>query len=60
MNKNKIAFLVVILIFFVFTLPKALSKIEQIYVRYNYDEPYEILDSVPEDVKVRFNNFIHK
>lgn len=37
MNKNKIAFLVVILILVVFTLPKALSKIEQIYVRYNYD-----------------------
>ena len=37
MNKNKIAFLVVILILVVFTLPKVLSKIEQIYVRYNYD-----------------------
>lgn len=37
MNKNKIAFLVVILILVVFTLPKDLSKIEQIYVRYNYD-----------------------
>ncbi len=60
MNKNKIAFLVVILILLLLVLPKSLSKTKQIYVRYNYDEPYEILDSVPEDVKVRFNNFIHK
>lgn len=46
MNKNKIAFLVVILILVVFTLPKALSKIEQIYVRYNCDfnSHFEVTD----------------
>ena len=46
MNKNKIAFLVVILILVVFTLLKVLSKIEQIYVRYNYDfnSHFEVTD----------------
>ena len=57
MNKNKIAFLVVILILVVFILPKALSKIEQIYVRYNYDfnSHFEVTGFSKEVVKLNLS-----